>query len=97
MCKQEDVCRIVDSVMRAVSLFHDLLSFSVCRKNIFGVFQSNMYAHKSEMNCIHYDVCGYIRIKNCIIDNCMQKIGCTILFISNCVHDCLNTLLVLSM
>ena len=81
MCKQEDICRIVDSVMRAVSLFHDLLSFRVCSKNMFGVFQSNMHAHKSEMNCIHHNVCGYIRLKNRIIDNCMQKIGYTICFI----------------
>ena len=81
MCRQEDVCKMVDSVMRAVSLFHDLLSFRVCRKNIFEVFQLKMYAHKSEMNCIYYDVCGYIRLKKCIIDNCMQKIGYTIRFI----------------
>jgi len=81
MCKQEDVSKMVNSVMRAVSLFHNLLSFRVCRKNIFGVFQSNVLTHRYEMNCIHHNVCGYIRIKNRIIDNCMQKIGYTICFI----------------
>lgn len=81
MCKQEDLCKMVDNVMRAVSLFHDLLSFRVCRKNTCRVFQMNMHAHKSEMNCIHHNVCGYIRLKNRIIDNCMQKIGYKIGFI----------------
>lgn len=75
MCKQEDVSKIFDSVMCPVSLFHDLLSFRVYRKNICGVFQANVLAHRYEMSCIYYDVCGYIRLKNCIIDNCMQKIG----------------------
>ena len=78
MCKQEDVSKIFDGVMCPVSLFHDLLSFRVYRKNIYGVFQLNMHAHKYEMSCIYHDVCGYIRFKSCIIDNCMQKIGCKI-------------------
>ena len=81
MCKQEDICKMVYSVMRAVSLFHDLLFFRVYRKNIFEVFQANVLAHRYKMNCIHYDVCGYISLKNCIIDNCIQKIGYTIGFI----------------
>lgn len=73
MCKQEDVYKIFDSVMCPVSLFHDLLSFRVYRKNICRVFQANVLAHRYEMSCIYLDVCGYIRSKNCIIDNCMQK------------------------
>ena len=73
MCKQEDVSKIFDGVMCPVSLFHDILSFRVYRKNICEVFQADMLAHRYEMNCIYLDVCGYIRLKNCIIDNCMQK------------------------
>ena len=75
MCKQEDVSKIFDSVMYPVSLFHDLLSFRVYRKNIFEVFQVNVLAYRYEISCIYHDVCGYIRFKSCIIDNCMQKIG----------------------
>ena len=81
MCKHEDVSKIFDSVMCPVSLFHDLLSFRVYRKNICGVFQANVLAHRYEMNCIYLDVCGYISLKNYIIDNCMQKIGHKIRFI----------------
>ena len=81
MCKQEDVSKIFDSVMYPVSLFHDLLSFRVYRKNIFGVFQVNVLTHRYEMNYIYLDVCGYIRLKNCIIDNCIQKMGHKIYFI----------------
>ena len=74
-CKQEDISKIFDSVMCSVSLFHDLLFFRVYRKNIYRVFKANMLAHRYETNCIYLDVCGYIRLKNCIIDNCMQKMG----------------------
>ena len=80
MCKQEDVSKIFDGVMCPVSLFHDLLSFRVYMKNIYGVFQANVLAHRYEMNYIYLDVCGYIRLKNYIIDNCMQKIGYKICF-----------------
>lgn len=75
MCKQEDVSKIFDGIMCPVSLFHDLLSFRVYRKNICGALQVNVLAYRYEMNCIYLDVCGYIRLKNCIIDNCMQKVG----------------------
>lgn len=81
MCKQEDISKIFDGVMCPVSLFHDLLSFRVYRKNICGVLQANVLAHRYEMSCIYHDVYGYIRSKNCIIDNCMQKIGYKIRFI----------------
>ena len=81
MCKQEDVSTIFDSVMRPVSLFHDLLSFPVYRKNICRVFQANVLAYRYEMNCIYHDVCRYIRLKNCIIDNCMHKMGYKMRFI----------------
>ncbi len=81
MCKQEDVSKIFDGVMCPVSLFHDLLSFRVYMKNICRVFQANVLAHRYETNCIYLDVCGYIGIKNCIIDNCMQKMGYKIRFI----------------
>ena len=69
MCKQEDISKIFDGVMCPVSLFHDLLSFRVYRKNICGVFQANVLAHRYEMNCIHHNVCGCMRLKNRIIDN----------------------------
>lgn len=81
MCKQEDVSKIFDSVMCPVSLFHDLLFFRVYRKNICEVFQVNVLAHRYEMSCIYHDVCGCIRFKNYIIDNCMQKMGYKIRFI----------------
>ena len=81
MCKQEDVSKIFDGVMCPVSLLHDLLSFRVYRKNIYGVFQVNMLAHRYKMNCVYHDVCGYMGLKNCIMDNCMQKMGYKMRFI----------------
>ena len=81
MCKQEDVSKIFDSVMYPVSLFYDLLSFCVYMKNIYGVFRANVLAHRHEMSCIYHDVCGYISLKNYIIDNCIQKMGHKIYFI----------------